>query len=232
MSEWRAGHAQNRFGERGMIAVFVGLFVILSAVAVLIAVLRAPPGPKPVCPNDKPCAAPPRGGQPSLDSSSPALVLNQVFTSQALGFRVEYPSELEIGNETPTGIALVAPNGLLEIVVIGAEASQESPSQMLQARISSLQSSIPDLAQDTNSSTQILGPSVGFRNGVGGFYQGDLQSPSGIVGPVDVALMAATDGKETLSVTVVSTNRSETQQVFGFCTPILDSIRFQGDIVQ
>jgi hypothetical protein len=232
MSEWRGGHAQNRFGQRGMIAVFVGLFVILSAVAVLIAVLREPPGPKPVCPNNKPCANPPRGGPPTFDSSSPALVLNQVFQSAALGFRLEYPSVLEIGNETPTGISLLAPSGVLAIVVTGAEANQESPPQMIQARINSLKSSIPDLQEDNDGSVEILDPSVGFHAGVGGFYRGDVQSPSGIEGPVDVALMAATDGKETLSVTVVSTNRSETPALFGASSSILDTVRFQGDVVQ
>jgi hypothetical protein len=234
--EWRGGHRANNFGERRIMIVFAILFLVLAGVAVLIAVLREPPAPKPVCPSNKPCTRPVGPvGLPQADvSSSPALVFKQAFTSQALGYRVEYPSLLSTANETPTGVTLL-PTGNAPVVLAfdGAASSAATPAQLLNSAVSSLQAKIPDIQISNDAAEQILAPALGERAGVGGFYQGNFDSPSGIVAPVDIAILASSDGQETITVAVISTDRSQTDHVFGFADQaVLDTLRFRGDIPQ
>jgi hypothetical protein len=232
MSRWRSGHATNNLGDRRIIVVFATLFIVLSAIAVLVAALSGPATPKPTCPKHLPCAQPPKGGPPTFASSSPPLVLNQQFSSSSLGYQFEYPSVLQVANQSATGVTLLAPSGVFGMVFLGATAGQANPQQMIQASISNLQSTIPDLQQDNDPSVQILSPSLGGRAGVGGFYQGDLSSPTGVVSPVDVAIVAATDGNETIGVSVISADRSNTDGLFKAADSILATLRFQGDIPQ
>jgi hypothetical protein len=66
---------------------------------------------------------------------------------------------------------------------------------------------------------------------VGGFYQGDADSPSGLVSPVDVAVLASSDGQQTLATAVISTKRSQTNNFFIFVDQaVLDTLRFKADI--
>ncbi len=231
MSPWRAGHVHSRFGQRGMILTFVGLFLVLSAIAVLIAALREPPAPKPACPNHRICAAPPRGGPPSLADSSPPLQLSPVFTSPGLGYQFEYPTGISPVGVTATNAEINSPDGRLAIVFIGASGSQ-SPAQLVNQVISNLQSKVPDLQVNNDPSLAVLGPEVGFRSGVGQLYSGTLQSPTGIVGPADLAIMASTDGQETIGVAVLSFDRSNTAQLFGVASQLLDTLRFREDIAR
>jgi hypothetical protein len=135
-------------------------------------------------------------------------------------------------NVTSTNAELDAPDGSLAIVFIGNTAAEETPQQMINTTISNLQSKVPDLQVNNDPSLAVLGPDVGFRNGVGALYSGTLQSPTGIVGPADIAIMASTDGQDTLGVAVVSFDRSNTANLFQTASIILDTVRFKGDIAR
>jgi hypothetical protein len=233
---WRGGGGRNRFGERGIIVVFAILFVVLAGVAVLIALIDKPPPPKPVCPKHQVCANPPRRiriGHSDAVSSSPALIEGMTFTSSALGYRVEYPARSPTGEETSTGITISPPSGApgVDIRVDGAPSSSTTPQQMIEHSIAFLHSSIPDLHPDNEPAREILSPALGGWAGAGGLYQGNFNSPSGFVGPVDVAIIAASDGHDTIAVAVIA-DRRETDMAFEYVDQILDRLRFRSGAVR
>jgi hypothetical protein len=230
---WRGGASHSRFGQWGIIAVFSGLFLVLAGVALLIALLQKPPAPKSVCPKHQVCANPPRLGASPLVSSPPALLNEQQFVDPNVGYRLEYPKQLSIASRSATTLELAPTNGndILLVVVFGVPASRAGPRQLLSAAENSLTGSIPDLQSDPDPSQTILAPALGGRAGVGGFYQGTFDTPSGLGAPADVALLASSDGHQTLAVAVISTDRSSTDSLFGFADEtILNRLRFKGDI--
>jgi hypothetical protein len=230
---WRGGASHNRLGQWGIIAVFSALFVVLAGVALLIALLQEPPAPKSVCPKHQVCGNPPQRIAPPLVSMAPAVVNEQQFVDPNLGYRLEYPKELSIASRNATTLELAPTNGntVLLIVVYGVPASQGGPQQLLSAAENSLSGSIPDLQPDPDPSQTILSPALGGRAGVGGFYQGTFDTPSGLGAPADVALLASSDGHQTLAVAVISTDRSSTDSLFGFADQtILNRLRYKGDI--
>lgn len=232
---WRGGSARNRFGERGIIVVFAILLVVLAGVAVLIAVIDKPPPLKPVCPKHHVCANPPRRvtlGYFDPPSSSPALIEAHPFTSSALGYRVEYPGAFLTRDETSTGITIEAPNGALTVHIDGAPNSSTTVQQMTEQSIEFLRGWIPDLVPGKETTRVILSPALGGWAGVGGFYQGDFNSPTGFNGPADVAILAASDGQDTIAVSVIA-DRAHTDEVFGYADQyILDTLRFRSGAVQ
>jgi hypothetical protein len=232
---WRAGHRPNKFGARRIIGIFGAMLLGLVGVVVVIGALAAPPTPKPVCPKGQVCSTPPPP-QRLPGGPSPRLAFDQVFTSSALGFRVSYPgSELTASRASPTGVTLTPPisDPAVLITIEGAPTTQANPKQLLGQRLSSLHQSIPDLHIDNDPAHQILAPAVGGRAGVGGFYQGTFNSPSGLTAPADVAILAATDGQETLAASVIVANRADTVEDFKWIDEhILATVRFKRDIPQ
>jgi hypothetical protein len=233
---WRGGSARNRFGERGIIVVFAILFVVLAGVAVLIAVIDKPAPLKSVCPKHRVCANPPRrirvGNSVAL-SSSPALIEAQTFTS-SVGYRVEYPTGSPTGDATSTGITIFPPNGApkVDVHIDGAPNSSTTLQKMVEQSIAFLQGTIPDLHADGEPAREILSPALGGWAGVGGFFQGNFNSPTGFAGPADVAILAASDGQDTIAVVVIA-DRSETDTAFEYVDQnILDTLRFRSGAVQ
>jgi hypothetical protein len=230
---WRGGASHSRFGQWGIIAVFSVLFLLLAGVAVLIAVLQEPPAPKSVCPKHQVCANPPRVGASPLIAMAPPILNEQQFVDPGVGYRLEYPNVLGVASRTATTLELAPTNGstVLLVVVFGVPAGQADPQQLLSAAENALGGSIPDLQSDPDPSQTILSPALGGRAGVGGFYQGTFDTPSGLGAPADVALLASSDGHQTLAVAVISTDRSSTDRLFAFADEtILNRLRFKGDI--
>jgi hypothetical protein len=135
---------------------------------------------------------------------------------------------------TSTGVDVQPPGdgGILLLGFQAAPASVDNPRQLLAARIAALHRQIPDLKVDGKVADQILGPEVGFHSGVGGFYRGEFDSPSGFVASADVAILAATDGRETIAVSVISADRSKTSKLFAYADAVLSTLRFSGDVAR
>ena len=105
---------------------------------------------------------------------------------------------------------------------------------MRNAILHDLGQQIPNLAEVSPSDAQAIpAAELGGRAGVGGFYQGYVDSPNGPQTPVDLAVLASSDGRQSLGVAVESLNQSATQGRMGLVDQtILDSFRFQGDTVR
>jgi hypothetical protein len=234
------GSVQNRFGRWRIVLVSVSLFTVISGIAVATAATSEPTAPTSVCPAHQVCANPPQSGlTPSLGDASSAPRLERSswasFTSSGLGYRFEYPDPpLTATNVTSTGVDVQPPGdgGILLLGFQAAPASVDNPRQLLAARIAALHRQIPDLKVDGKVADQILGPEVGFHSGVGGFYRGEFDSPSGFVASADVAILAATDGRETIAVSVISADRSKTSKLFAYADAVLSTLRFSGDVAR
>ena len=59
---------------------------------------------------------------------------------------------------------------------------------------------------DPATRTQILGPSIGFVDGIGRTYAGSWASPQGATTPIGVGLVTASDGRTTVAVVLVVWN--------------------------
>jgi hypothetical protein len=229
---WRSGEHHGRSAVRRLVTVFAILFLLLTGLAVLGAVVGAPAKPKSVCPTHKECVSPPRPVPlPSGPGLSGGLATGKVFVSPTLGYRIEFPSYIGVQSHTPLNVELAPTSGSFIVLLKGAPADQVTPAQALASTVSDLRGTIPNLQADTSASTEILAPALGGHPGVGGFYEGDLDSPSGPVSPVDVAVLASTDSHQTIAAAVISTNRSKTDSFFAFVDQnLLDTLRFKGDI--
>jgi hypothetical protein len=249
-SAWRGGEHHGRNPQLRIVAVFAAIFVVLAAIAVAIALLSEPAGLKPVC-STPVCAAPPRApspggigtsapssnlpGQKALTNAAPALLTGQqTYTSPGLGYSFEYPPGLGVAQSSANGVTLV--NGTspdLVVYVIGASASGATPQDAQQQLLSDLGQQIPNLAPvDPNSAEAIPAAALGGHAGVGGFYQGFVDSPQGPQTPVDLAILASTDGRATIGVAIESLNRAQTAGRFrAMDLTMFDSFRFGGDIV-
>lgn len=267
VTEWRGGDHRGRGTQLRIIVVFALIFLVLTGVAVAVALLTAPPGVKSPC-STPGCAAPPRAPSPagigttgsigpapgrasteaaSMDGASasalpatsnaaPAYTSGaQTYTSPGLGFSFAVPNGLSVAHSTGNQVVLV--NGDtpdLIVYVIGASVSDASPSDEQNVILRDLGQQIPNLAKVSSSSAlSIPAAELGGHAGVGGFYQGYVDSPNGPQGPVDVAVLASSDGRQSLGLAVESLNRSATQSRMRVIDlTILDSFRFQADTVR
>ena len=89
------------------------------------------------------------------------------------------------------------------MIVEGASSSSETPDQLIQARVASLQQSVPDLAADSGSYYQVNGAEIGDVPGIAQVYVGTLDDTDGTpIAPVRYSIVAATNGRITVAITV------------------------------
>jgi len=234
-ASWRGGERGNRLGGLAIAGVFAVLFVVAGGVVVGISLLAAPAPPTSVCPFHRECANPPRSAPPpAFAALSPALAGERAFVSSGLGYRIEFSSDFTVTDRSATGVVFAPRNGSnFFLSVAGASAANVTPAQLLQAVLTSLRRSVPNLQADSDPKREIPASALGGHAGVGGFYQGTFDSPSGPGSPADVAILSASDGHQTLAVTVLSSDRSQTDSLFGYVDEhMLDTLRFAGDIAR
>lgn len=176
------------------------------------------------------------GANPAVANAAAAFTNGgPTYTSPGLGFSFEYPQGLEVGSSSSNQVVLV--NGSspdLIVYALGVPVTSGTPQDMQRTILSNLGQRIPNLAEvDPNSAEAIPAAELGGHAGVGGFFQGYVDSPNGPQTPVDLAVLAASDGRQTLGVAIESLNRARTQGRMGFLDQsMLDSFRFAGDIAR
>jgi hypothetical protein len=227
------GGAGSHLGRPRLLMLFGGGLTALLLIAIVILALLTPAATKAVCPpGEKVCGKPPRA--PKL---APRLQNDAEYTSPALGFRFEYPAQLlEVTNRGATKVELrLKPRygDDLSFVVEGANAAGTSPSTLASKRLDDVSRTILGLTADSDPANAVLGPEVGYRSGVGGVYAGAADSPSGVGGQLRVVVMAASDGRTTLAVSVATSSLSEDRRraVLDEVNSILNTLRFSSDIV-
>lgn len=199
----------NRRFHRTLWLVLV-VVIVVAAVASYAAEHHAP---APRCPQPpQACGAPP--AQPN---AAPPLHLGTVWQSSELGYTVEYsPGAWTRSDEDGRGLrldlsdaatsAMGFSGGGAFIVVRGQPSSETSPDQIVASEVNLVRQSVADLEADPRAARQILGPEIGYRRGIGSVYRGTTDGAAGGAVPVDVSMMAATDGRVTTLFVLVVTD--------------------------
>jgi len=200
------GHAGSRFRAPILLAVFAGILAAILVVALVAVKSSAPPAEQPQCPGG-PCGNPP--SRPPGPGNASALVHGKIFTSSGLGYRFEFNQVggqplWTIEDQDARNVTLSLGGGAAILAIRGVPASEASRQQLLNQQVDRLKSRIPDLKVDDNPDDAILAPSVGFRRGVGGLFGGTFQTPQGAGIPVTAVVTAASDGKATVAMTVLT----------------------------
>jgi hypothetical protein len=207
-------------GRTGLFGGGIGGFVLL--IIIVIQVVRAlAPGPTaPDCPAGSPCGAPP--------TTPVALAEQQLWTSSDLGFKFDFsPNLWTIDSQSSTAVVLTSnePGSPFFVWFAGRPATEASPIQLRDSMASALGDKILGLQE--NTSAPILGAAVGYLDGVGTRYVGQVDSPQGPGAQVDVSIMAATDGTITTAVAVVTAHEAS-REAYGQADSLINTIVWPG----
>jgi hypothetical protein len=191
----RGLHTGRLRSHRVLILFLIALIVTVGLGAAIVAV--AAPSSAPLCQPFTPC------GPPVM---SAALVNQTVWRSSQYGFSIEYPgSLLSPTNQTGSGLTLNLQSNNFNgtIVVSGTPTTQASPAHAITDQLGSLPG-ISQISVDNNAGDQLLAPGVGYHTGTGGVYVGYQDASQGVGGEQAIYSESATDGRVTITVTVVS----------------------------
>lgn len=190
----RGLHRGRLRGHLVLVTFMVGLAGAVGLGA--LAVVLAAPSKGPLCQPYTPCG-PPRAGAP--------LVNQTLWRSSEYGFSLEYPGSLvTVSQRSASGLMLDVElgNSSGTIVVQGAPA-QVTPARAVTAQLANLPG-ISQISVDSSPADQLLGPGVGYRTGAGGVYTGYQDAAQGVGGEQAIYSQSATDGRVTVTVTVVA----------------------------
>jgi len=212
-------------GERGTadVAIAPGTLLALSA-AVLVATVgltaagvavAAPTSPKPPCSEENLCGP---------EASSPIAAPEP--WSSALGFRFEYDaSQWRVVKESTNVVTL---EGSVDQIVTIRARRDATPAELFAERLSALERRYPDLEEQEELARRILGPSIGYRDGLGAAYCGTLTLSQGWNARADVVVLAARSGRLGVAVTLVSDScgSSPTDTLFVQTDALLNSFEW------
>ena len=169
-----------------------------------------PPAPSPVAPS--PVAPSPVAPSPVAPSPGPVgLRAGTPWLSTELAYEFEYAqSTWVIEREDGRGVTLVA-SYPARFVVHGVPANETGLQALFDARLDELRGDIPDLAPDPRARNTILGPAIGYLDGIGGTFAGSVTNAQGGTTPVGVSLVAASDGRTTVVMTLIVDNPETTR---------------------
>jgi hypothetical protein len=185
-----------------MLIAFALPFALVIGVGAAVVAIVAP-GHRTLCLPYRPCGAPPTLAKP--------LISLQAWRSSELGFSLEYPAGFwAVQQQDGHSVTFASANGSSALIIRGTPAAQASPASAISNELSNLQPNISSLSADTSPADLLLGSAVGFRTGSGGAFTGTLTSPQGVQEPALVDSIAATDGKVTISTTLVLAGNAAT----------------------
>ena len=147
-----------------------------------------------------------------------------------MGFSLEYDSSIwDVQDQAANGIVLAAGQGSVLVIVEGFKASSGAPKALVQQKVKSLGDAIIGLTEETDPARQPPGkPIVGHRQGYGVVLNGTLNTPQGPGANVDVVVLAATDSKVSIRVTLV-TDDTIRDPAFAVTDSLLNSILWPGE---
>jgi hypothetical protein len=141
---------------------------------------------------------------PTPVSNSPIVVSGEVWQSATLDYSFEYdPSRWSLDQSTDDTAVFYSVRYDAQ-VVIKAVPAQTSPGELIAQQLGLVDTVMVGRVRDTDDYDALLGPSIGYVDGEGGVWSGVLLSSDGTpTAPGGVTLLAATDGRLTVSVLVV-----------------------------
>ncbi len=215
VSPWDRGRGgdPSRLGRMRLLAVFAVVLGIILLGAAIASIAAEPPEPPPDCAPGEACGGPPPQEPAPSDPSivrPPADVqvgirAGEPWESSELGYEFEYDDSIwVIRREDGRGVEFRLDADIdASLVVTAAPASEAGAEALADRRLESIQSSVPDLAVDDRGRYAILGPAIGYVDGIGGSFAGSVISPQGAATPIGVSLLAASDGRTTVVITLM-----------------------------
>jgi len=197
---------------------FAIIFVVILVITLVIVAVLTPSPPASSCPPaPAPCGVPPKppgngttgGGANQGTGSGDELVVGTAWTSSEFGFSFHYDADAwDVQQDEKDLLQLKSPSDPAAdredwVIVEGASSTSDTPDQLIQARVASLQQSVPDLAPDSGSYYDVEGAEIGDVQGIAAVYVGTLDDTDGTpVAPVRYSIVAATHGGLTVAITV------------------------------
>lgn len=141
---------------------------------------------------------------PSPISNSPIVLSGELWQSNALNYSFEYdPNSWSLETSTDDTAVFYSVRYDAQLV-IKAVSAQTSPAELIAQQLGIIDTIMIGRVKDTDDYDALLGPSIGYVDGEGDVWSGVLLSEDGTpVAPGGVTVMAATDGRLTISVLVL-----------------------------
>jgi hypothetical protein len=138
------------------------------------------------------------------DSNSPAVLSGTLWQSSTLNYSFEYdPDSWTLADETDDTAVFSSVDFDAQIVIHAATAAT-SVDELIAQQLSVVDTFLIGRVKDKDDYDALLGPSIGYVNGQGDVYSGTLLSSDGTpVAPGGVTVLAATDGRLTVTVVVI-----------------------------
>ena len=206
---------QTQARSRRIIAVFATTLAVALVGGIALVVALAPKGPA-KCETKTNCKGPP--------SRAEALVSLNHYTAP-VGFRVGYdPERWTVKSQTSDSITMEDQLAQVVLVLRGVPGTQSDTRNAMQQRIDELSQNVVSLTSDTRPENRLLGPTVGFRKGVGRALIGSSDTS----GRTGVVVMASGDGKLNVVATVVTSAQSDDdrQGAFQSANSVINTVRW------
>ena len=205
-----AGDAGTRLSRRGVLTGFAIVLGVILLIAAIAAVIADAPEPPPDCEPGIECGGPPPPAAESPAAVPPGTVGIRAGTpvvNSELGYQFEYSDwwAIDSSNTDTREVDLVyqgtSGDGLL---IVAAVPSSEAGVQAYTADwTNKLKDWAPDLQADESEQNAILGPSIGFIDGVGLTFAGSRSTSLFSTTPVGISLLVASDGSITAAVVLI-----------------------------
>ena len=234
MSGWMArADPQGSFADQprrsgSPLVRFAIIFIVVLVITLVVVSALTPSAPASSCPTaPAPCSVPPKPpgtgttstGGTQGGSASDELVVGTAWSSSEFGFSFHYDADAwDVQQDEQDLLQLKSPsdpNADREdwVIVEGASSTNDTPEQLLQARVAALAQSVPDLAPDTGSYYAVKGPEIGDVAGIAAVYVGTLDDTDGTpIAPVRYSIVAATHAGLTVAITVRTLDPDEIAQ--------------------
>ena len=141
---------------------------------------------------------------PTPVSNSPIVLSGELWQSSALNYSFEYdPNRWSLQDSTDDTAVFYSVRYDAQLV-IRAVPAQTSPAELIAQQLAVVDTFMVGRVKDTDDYDALLGPSIGYVDGEGDVWSGVVLSNDGTpVAPGGVTVMAATDGRLTVSVLVL-----------------------------
>ncbi len=141
---------------------------------------------------------------PTPVSNSPLVLSGEVWQSTPLNYSFEYVPDYWTLTDSTDDTAVFSSVGFDAQLVIRAVPAATTPAELIANQLGVVDTFMISRVKDTDDYDALLGPSIGYVNGEGDVYSGTLLSNDGTpVAPGGITILAATDGRLTVSVLVI-----------------------------
>jgi hypothetical protein len=127
------------------------------------------------------------------------------------GFEFEYSDWWSVDSSDGSRADLVFQGPAEALLIVDSVPTSEAgPEAFANRWFGVIGGEAPDLRLDTGERNAILGPGIGFVDGIGRSYAGTWTSPQAASVPIGVGLVTASDGRTTVAVVLIVWNPDST----------------------